>query len=288
MKFEEYFPYHDYDRKHCPVCDHLSHTEWAQEEFFTAVQCKQCSFVYIHPSLNEDGLNYYYSNYIGDRFRNKKKMEDRSLQYKIDASFLHKVISKGNLLDVGCNGGFFLNELSNDFTKYGIEIDADAVKYARNEFGLDVVHGVIGKDSFQESFFDVITFRGVIEHILEPRVALKRAVELLKPGGFIYFCATPNLQSFGADFYREKWNLWHPIEHINIFDAKTLHQLLGMNIFTLHTEDYQYLGTPYEDQSQDYAQLIEDIILKDSGRWDDVKKSKPFWGNMMSLIYQKK
>ena len=32
---------------------------------------------------------------------------------------------------------------------------------------------------------------------------------------------------------------------------------------------------------------VKDIENKANGKWDDVKRSKPFWGNMMSLIFRK-
>ena len=124
--------------------------------------------------------------------------------------------------------------------------------------------------------------------MLDPKKALDRSTELLKKGGLIYFCATPNLKSLGAYLYREKWNLWHPIEHINIFDAKTIHLLLGKDLYSKLAFDYQYLGTPYENWKDDYEILMKDIIQKENGEWDSVQRSKPFWGNMMSLIYKKK
>ena len=111
---------------------------------------------------------------------------------------------------------------------------------------------------------------------------LQRSHKLLKKGGLIYFCATPNLDSFVQKYIGDKWKLFHPIEHINIFSVKTLHRLLGLNRFTIVDQKYDYLGTPYENQKEDYLKLNNDIILKHQGRWDEVDKSPPFWGNMMS------
>lgn len=286
MKFEKYKKYHNFRRDECPVCKNEDSILWTTHEYFSADECSHCGFVYINPSLNQDGLNEYYSDYIGDRFDKEIKMKQRQVQYQIDANFLQRFVSTGDLLDVGCNGGFFLDALSNDFNKTGIEIDADAVKYANENYNFKVIHGFLGDDEFENNSFDVIVFRGVIEHILNPELALLRAKKILRKGGFIYFCATPNLKSIGADFYREKWNLWHPIEHINIFDATTLNKMLGQNDFELFAEDYQYLGTPYENYKEDTQALINDIALKNSDRWDEVSRSKPFWGNMMSLIYK--
>ena len=286
MNFDEYKKFHNYKRDNCPVCGSEQKKQWARHEFFTADECQKCGFVFMNPSLDEEGLNYYYSNYIGDRFKNTKKMDERQIQYQIDAEFIERIIDGGSFLDVGCNGGFFLDALSTNFNKFGIEIDSDAVAYAKETYDFDIQNCNIGDDPFDENTFDIISFRGVIEHMLEPKAALARASKLLKPGGYIYFCATPNLKCISAEVYREKWNLWHPIEHINIFDKDTLLKALGDN-FILTAHEYQYLGTPYENYIQDHNSLINDIELKLQGKWSEVGRSKPFWGNMMSVIFQK-
>jgi SAM-dependent methyltransferase len=285
--FEEFKKYYDLDRGDCLVCNSTEHSLWAKHEYFKAIECSDCGFVYMNPSINPEGLNEFYTNYIGDRFQNQKKMDDREIQYEIDAAFVQGFLTQGKILDVGCNGGFFLSKLSNDFEKYGIEVDSEAVEYANKNYSYDIREGEIGEDNFEEESFDLIIFRGVIEHMLDPKKALDRSEKLLKKGGLIYFCATPNLKSFAANFYKEKWNLWHPIEHINIFDGSTLHLLLGKTKFSILAEDYQYLNTPYENWKNDYSVMIKDIENKANGKWDDVKRSKPFWGNMMSLIFRK-
>ena len=275
----------------CLICgtdaDGESRETWAVDEYFKALRCQSCGLVTIEPSLNEEGLSAFYSNYIQRRFDNESKMQKRQVQYTQDLSFLYKHITEGVVLDVGCNGGFFLAEFDEKFQKYGIEIDEEAVKHARDFYGLDVRFEKFGEDTFEADYFDLVVFRGVIEHMYDPKSALQRAHEVLKPGGLLFFTATPNLDCLCAEVYREKWNVWHPIEHINIFSADTLHSLLGREHFELLAADYPYLGTPYEDQEKDTLTLLNDIDKKMSGRWDEVKKSPPFWGNMMSVIYKK-
>tara|TARA_X000000950_G_scaffold289373_1_gene412512 strand:+ start:3211 stop:4095 length:885 start_codon:yes stop_codon:yes gene_type:complete len=289
-RFKKYQEFHVQNRE-CLICEKNSKKNdkelWATDEYFSAIKCNKCNLVIISPSLNQEGLNTYYNDYIGNRFKQKKKFEDRKFQYEIDKNFIERYISTGKILDVGCNGGFFLNALSDNFNKKGIEIDAKAVEFARNEFGLNVINGELGDDNFQQGSFDLIIFRGVIEHLIDPKKVLKRSHKLLKKGGLIYFCATPNLDSFCAEIYRDKWKLFHPIEHINIFSVKTLHRLLGLNRFSIIDQQYDYLGTPYENQKEDYLKLTNDIILKHQGRWNEVDKSPPFWGNMMSVIFKK-
>jgi len=276
----------------CLICgddhDAINRTVWASDEYFKAVQCEKCGLVAVEPGLTEEGLNAYYSNNIQRRFDDDKKMKDRQKQYLQDRDFMETFIQSGEVLDVGCNGGFFLDTLSNKFTKHGIEIDGDAVKYAATHYDYDIRQEWIGKDSLNENTFDLIIFRGVIEHMYDPKSALNRAYDLLKTGGMLFFSATPNLESFCADVYREKWGLWHPIQHINIFSVKTLHKLMGEDRFNLVAADYPYLGTPYENQEEDYKKIQHDINMKQQGKWDEVDKNPPFWGNMMSALYQKK
>ena len=289
-KFSEYKKFYGLKRG-CLICENDKNCDsrevWAKDEYFTALHCDECGFVMIDPSLDEDGLIFYYNDYIGNRFKQKQKFDDRKIQYQIDKDFIESHIQKGKVLDVGCNGGFFLYVLSEKFEKFGIEIDPKAVAFANKELNLNVIEGKIGEDSLEENSFDLIIFRGVIEHLLNPKLALDRSYQLLKTGGLLYFCATPNLDSFCADIYREKWKVFHPIEHINIFSVKTLHKLMGEKRFTLVKERYDYLNTPYENQKSDYKKLTDDIILKSEGRWNEVEKSPPFWGNMMSVIYKK-
>ena len=63
---------------------------------------------------------------------------------------------------------------------------------------------------------------------------------------------------------------------------------MGVDRFDLLAVEYPYLGTPYENQSDDYIKLREDILQKENGNWSSVRKSPPFWGNMMSVLYSKK
>ena len=61
--------------------------------------------------LNKEGLEKYYHDYLTSNRKNKEMARLRKIQYKIDLEFIKKYIQKGKVLDVGCSGGFFLNEL---------------------------------------------------------------------------------------------------------------------------------------------------------------------------------
>ncbi|MDA1306392.1 MAG: class I SAM-dependent methyltransferase [Acidobacteria bacterium] len=274
----------------CAICqrgdDAGAREVWAREEYFTALRCTRCGLVQVDPGLTPEGLTFYYSTYLTHRLEDTLKFEQRRVQYQQDAAFLQRFVTSGRILDVGCSGGFFLDALGAGYDRVGLEIDPEAARFARETFGLDVRAAILGEDGLDDGQFDVIMFRGVIEHIYDPGAALARATALLKPGGRIYCCATPNLNAFCAEVYREKWNLWHPVQHINIFTVETLHQLAGTDRFDVEGADYPYLGTPYEQAAEDYRRVAEDVPVLQRDRSALDRKSPPFWGNMMSVVYR--
>ena len=106
-------------------------------------------------------------------------MEQRSIQYKLDAKALLKFVDKGNILDIGCSGGYFLKNIPDNFKKYGTELDPIAFEIAKETLNIDKknIHlGDVLNCSFDKNFFDVITMRGVIEHVPDPIETIKKLV----------------------------------------------------------------------------------------------------------------
>jgi len=199
VPYEEYKQYLGSPRA-CLICNTdsqgIKREIWAVDRYFKAIKCQECGLITVDPGLTEEGLQKYYQDNMGRRLDQKKKLEDRKLQYKLDNQMIEKHLKKGNVLDVGCGGGFFLSALSEDLNKYGIDIDEESINYGKKNYGYTFKAELIGEDSFSSDFFDLIIFRGVIEHMYDPKKALSRATELLKKGGLLYFCATPNVDSF--------------------------------------------------------------------------------------------
>ena len=277
----------------CAVCGNNSNYRknniWAKDNYFRAIECENCSFVSIDPCISEKGLTEYYQFNMNRRLINKKKIALRNIEYLNDKKFIERVVSSGKVLDVGCGGGVFLSKLSKKFIKYGLDIDKTSAQYGRKKFKIKIVEKKLGEDNFKKNYFDLIIFRGVIEHLYDPKSAVNRAHALLKKNGHIIFCATPNLLSFPAWLYRSKWNLWHPIQHINIFSAETLWKMCGKKKFIKVDEKYPYLETPYANKKKNYIKIITDIKNIASNKNEKFSSnSPPFWGNMLSLILKKK
>lgn len=273
----------------CLICGSDDYELWGSYGVYKAVQCNGCEFVWMNPFCNDQGLGLYYGDYIGKRrLSNTKKMEQRAIQYQDDRRFLEHFVKAGKLLDVGCNGGFFLAALSSGFDKHGVEIDMQAVMYAREHFrfGSQVQCVDLMQAPFEDVSFDVITMRGTIEHMPDPAKAVEKISKLLKPGGYFYITATPNVDSPAARIYREQWTLFHPVQHIYHFSPRTLSKLCKKFGLELIAEHFPYEDTPYADVPKDVASVIDAKRDAEAGR--ELPVSGPFWGNMMSLIFRKK
>jgi SAM-dependent methyltransferase len=101
----------------------------------------------------------------------------------------------GRLLDMGSGLGFFLKAMApyRDWDAYGCEISPAAVKFAREQLGLQkVICSRLQDAELPRASFDIITLWDVLDHILRPDPVLRHAHALLKNGG-ILFIRTPNV-----------------------------------------------------------------------------------------------
>lgn len=272
-------------RTSCVACSRQlpqNNIVWSSDSFFNAIECPFCGMIQVEPCLSDEGLTSFYQGYYRTRRRNVSLTQQRAIQYSLDSQHISRFISTGLVLDVGCSDGSFLKALPNSFSKYGIDIEVDPVS-SNDDSNLTLSSGFFPESkSFSSLQFDLITFRGVIEHLRNPSSFISKAVSLLRPNGFLYFCATPNVDSPAAHLFRNRWNQWHPIEHPNLFNVNTLHTLLDPSRFDLIDVIYPYLQTPYASSTNDLEAFLSESITPST------KTSPPFWGSMLSAVFQLK
>jgi len=130
--------------------------------------------------------------------------------------------ARGRLLDIGCGNGRFLNRMrSLGWQVAGVDFDADAVRVARNHYGLDARCGSADAVGFEPASFDVVTLDHVIEHLPDPRASLAAAASLLRPGGTLAL-ATPNFASLDSRIHREDWHALDPPRHLYLFSPASI------------------------------------------------------------------
>jgi SAM-dependent methyltransferase len=157
-------------------------------------------------------------------------------------------------MDVGCSTGEFLSAIDWQDERFGMEISG----FARS---IAIENGVrFDLDIFSETdFFDVVIFRGTIQHLDEPFLFIKYAFRALRPGGYIVFLATPNINS---PFYRLKKTLPFLDAPRNFYmpDDISLRQSLTNFGFVVRETRYPYLHTPYARPVRDHWRFLRNLL----------------------------
>ncbi|MDB4839217.1 class I SAM-dependent methyltransferase [Amylibacter sp.] len=213
--------------------------------------------------------------YGKEYFKNRYGNDDMRLrQFQIDEKFLKKFKSKGIICDVGCSTGEFLKSIAWRGELYGMEINLEAKAEAQqNGFSFE-------KNIFTETnFFDVVLFRGTIQHVDEPFRMMKAAYKSLKKGGIIIFFVTPNTDSI---LYRLKGDLPFLDSKLNFFipGKKNLSNTLENFGFELLATEFPYWDTPYRNFPKDIFLFLLNIFTNRFHR-------HAFWGSSMSLVAKK-
>ncbi len=166
------------------------------------------------------------------------------LRHRLEEEFrnLPRPNAGARLLDVGFGSGAFL-ELAQSigWDVAGVDPDPVSVESAVNR-GLEVRHGGIEACADMPGSFDLVTMRHVIEHVHDPYQTLQTIYRVLKPGGFLWI-STPNIQSFGHEYYGRNWYHLDPPRHLVLFNWQIMSSTLkkiGFVKFEITKSNYSF------------------------------------------------
>jgi 2-polyprenyl-3-methyl-5-hydroxy-6-metoxy-1,4-benzoquinol methylase len=150
-------------------------------------------------------------------------------------------VSRGDLLDVGCGRGLFLDIMKkNGWHVTGVEFSEETASYASTVYGINVISPQAMMAVPDESY-DVITIFHVLEHMQDPAAVLRTCRRLLKKHGLLVI-AVPNLSSLQADLGKSNWFHLDVPYHLYHFTLSGLRQLLldnSMNISKVQHFDFE-------------------------------------------------
>jgi SAM-dependent methyltransferase len=198
---------------------------------FLLAQCRKCGLVYLNPRPTQAEVSRFYpEGYEAYQTNHSNWHTQRALDRQL--AFVNKHQPKrGRLLDIGCATGEFLATARQDgWEVLGVEVMESVAESARKRHNLPIIDGSIDNPDLPESSFDAVTLWDVLEHLPQPVQAMQTAHRLLRPGGVVIF-SIPNLQSFDRYLFGKKWIGWDPPRHFNLFDKKTVSQLLRTSGF---------------------------------------------------------
>lgn len=226
---------------HCPVCksDRLQHVFPVKDytvsgQQFEIVECGHCTLRFTQnvPDKQHIGAYYKSEDYISHTNTKKglvnkiyQKVRNQTMKQKAGIIKKYTGLQKGNLLDVGCGTGTFLNTMkTRDWSVSGLEPDADARQLAKELYQLDVKpsHEIF---LLPQNHFNAITLWHVLEHVHELHEYIEQLKKLLKPNGKL-FIAVPNYTSRDAKIYKKYWAAYDVPRHLYHFSPQSIDVLM--------------------------------------------------------------
>jgi 2-polyprenyl-3-methyl-5-hydroxy-6-metoxy-1,4-benzoquinol methylase len=221
----------------CNLCAGHETRPFKRKAGYTIVTCRVCGLVFVNPRPDAERLLAHYNGNSSSRIQyylDAERADRRSFAEVLDVAQRLQPAG-GALLDIGPNVGTCLDlARTRGFAVRGIEINAEAARYCREQRGLDVLGQPLAPGVFPEASFDVILMGDVIEHLPDPLGALRCVRSLLRPGG-IALISTPDVAGWAARALQVK-----PEEHLYYFTPATMRRALtsaGLEVLELHALD---------------------------------------------------
>lgn len=213
----------------CILCGKKNHRKLYDIKSYSINKCNNCGLISTFPTPSQKELDRYYQKFsFDDGFSFEKNLRidaRRSLRNLKKIGF-----TNGELLDIGCGAGFFIDEAKKSGWKVtGIDSAKKPVEYARQKLKLNVIQKDF-KEYKTHQRFDIVSLQQVIEHLSNPNDVLKKMRRLLRKDGIVCI-STPNINSWLHKILKERFNYFIPPEHLIYYSPKTLRKVLEKNGF---------------------------------------------------------
>jgi 2-polyprenyl-3-methyl-5-hydroxy-6-metoxy-1,4-benzoquinol methylase len=279
----------------CPVCKSeliqkqltaKDHT--VSQKTFSIWHCNACTARFTQDVPEQDAIGAYYAsdNYISHS--DTKKGIINSLYHLVRKKTLNSKrrlvinetgIMKGEVLDIGCGTGAFLNTMKEaGWAITGLEPDAVARSKAAELYG---IHPQESAELFEltPASFNAITMWHVLEHVHELHAYIKQIAELLAHNGKL-FIAVPNYTSKDADIYAADWAAYDVPRHLYHFSPQSMEKLFSLHGLQLAAVkpmwfDSFYVSMLSEQYKNGKGNIIKAVFngfISNLKAWEDVRK----------------
>jgi len=230
----------------CPLCSSDNHVlrlatqdYFFSNEQFSIYECKDCGHIFTNPQPSESDLGLFYHS---DQYLSHKEDPETTVE-KLYA-FIRRInlqtkyrqatheLNLGQVLDYGCGRGDFL-QLAKEkgWSTFGIEMDADARRYANERNGIPVF-SPNEESHIMEGQLNLVTLFHVLEHVADLHAAMAKFNRWLANDGRLVL-ALPNPESFDANYYGKYWAGWDVPRHLHHFSKQSLIKLTNQHGFRI-------------------------------------------------------
>lgn len=238
----------------CILCNSESSILYQRRDDDCIFKCLKCGLLFVSPQPTKEKLRQYYKDFEPDYL----------LKYKDEVIRKGKMILKmvggfkrnGQLLDVGCGYGFFMDlARKNGWKVLGVEISLFASEFARRNFGLDIFTGELAEANLRENYFDLISLQHILEHLPDPLKDLSTIRSKLRDDGLLVVIV-PNSLSLIARCVKIDWLCLAEKTHLFHYSKSTLKKLLKKSGF------YTVIIKTFEWDTQRVLWALKLLILR--------------------------
>lgn len=208
----------------CPLCNknnvYLVEEGFIDEQPFNIFECSFCGLSWSENIEEADEKHYNLVEWYGNRW-----------EFKEVIKLINCEDSK--ILEIGCGKGFFLKMVKKKCKIYGIDINKNAINYAKKRFNLDNIYNE-KLDSFlsrNQTDFDIVCAFHLLEHLKDPNDFVSKISQILKLNGFLCL-SVPNPNRISLNLIgREYWD--YPPHHLTRWNKKSIKYLLENSGFKI-------------------------------------------------------
>ena len=210
-------------------------------------RCHECDLVHLTPRLDDDQLATLY----GEEFYFPRESAfgaiAEAVKELIQDARRHVVEKRarvGRVLDVGSGDGAFVHHMaSHGWDAVGLDFSPAASELAaRRGLRGRFLMGSLADHDLPSGSFDAVTLWQVLEHIGDPVSMLRRAHDLLRPGGLL-IASVPNIEGLSAVLTRERWWGLDVPRHLVHYTPATLRRVVsasGLRVLDVRHFSLQY------------------------------------------------
>jgi SAM-dependent methyltransferase len=208
------------------------------ERDLSVYRCRTCGSEFVYPRPTADELVSFYPNnyhtYNDDHGFIAGTLV--ALRSKARARFFNQLIKTRpiHLFDVGAGDCRHFKDMSQygSFEFAGVEIKPEMVEAAAQR-GYRVEPGTIEDldTTPYENRSDIVTMYQLVEHVLDPQLLFRKALSILKPGGYIVG-QLPSMDCLERHVFGRYWAGYHYPRHIQMLTRKALAALIAQSGFS--------------------------------------------------------
>jgi SAM-dependent methyltransferase len=202
---------------------------------FRFVRCLDCGLHYQHPRIDIESIKDYYDDeYIAHRKKRDWGLLAPVYHYVMDQldrkkerivrPYL-KAATTGEILDVGCGAGTFLERMRAVNGGRVTGVDFKDFAGAEGFEHIDFHCGVLYEQDLGRSRYDLVTMWHFLEHDYDPMRTLAAARELMRDDAHLVI-EVPRLDSWTFRLYHERWPGLQAPQHTALFDKVSLFRIV--------------------------------------------------------------